>query len=83
MGYAASTNKDHAVGGVVGLDVALEIGALNALDVLLGSEDGAAKGLSLESGGVQVVKYNLLELLVNLLLFAENDITLALDGLGF
>ena len=52
MGDATSANEDHAVSGVVGLDVVLEIGALDALDVLLGSEDGAAEGLALESGGV-------------------------------
>ena len=35
---------------------------------------------TLEGGGVKVVKDNLLHLLINLLLLAENDITLALDG---
>ena len=52
VGNATSANEDHAVSGVVGLDVILEIGALNGLDVLLGSENGAAEGLALESGGV-------------------------------
>jgi hypothetical protein len=79
---ATSANKNHAVGSVVGLDVVLEVGALDGLDVLLGAENGAAEGLTLESGGVQVVKDNLFELLVHLFLLAENDITLALDGLG-
>ncbi|KAH8623407.1 hypothetical protein IG631_21886 [Alternaria alternata] len=82
VGNTTSANEDHAVGSVVGLDVVLEIGALDALDVLLGSEDGAAEGLALEGSGVQVVKDDLLELLVDLLLLAEDDITLALDGLG-
>jgi hypothetical protein len=82
VGDTSGTNKDHAVSGVVGLDVVLEIGTLDALDVLLGSKDGASEGLALESGCVKVVKNNFLELLVNLLLFAEDDITLALDGLG-
>jgi hypothetical protein len=82
VGNTTSANKDHAVSGVVGLDVVLEIGALNALDVLLGSEDGASEGLALESGCVQVVEYNLLELLVYLFLFAEDDIALALNGLS-
>jgi hypothetical protein len=31
---------------------------------------------------VQVVEDNLLELLVNLLLLAQNDVALALNGLG-
>lgn len=35
---------------------------------------------TLEGGGVKVVKDNLLHLLVNLLLLAEDDITLALNG---
>lgn len=82
VGNATSTNEDHAVSSVVGLDVVLEVGALDALDVLLGSENGAAEGLALESGGVKVVEDNLLKLLVHLFLLAENDITLALDGGG-
>ena len=82
VGNTTSANEDHAVGSVVGLDVVLEIGALDALDVLLGSEDGAAEGLTLECDRVKVVKDDLLELLVDLLLLAEDDITLALDGLG-
>jgi hypothetical protein len=80
VGDAASANEDHAVGGVVGLDVGLEVGALDGLDVLLGAEDGAAEGLALEGGGVQVVEDDLLELLVDLLLLAEDDVALALDG---
>jgi hypothetical protein len=82
VGNATSANEDHAVSSVVGLDVVLEISALDALDVLLGSENGAAEGLALESGGVKVVENNLLELLVHLFLLAENNITLALDGGG-
>jgi hypothetical protein len=77
---AASANEHHAVGGIVGLDVALEVGALDALDVLLGAKDGASEGLALEGRGVQVVEDNLLELFVDLLLLAQNDMTLALDG---
>jgi hypothetical protein len=82
VGDTTRANKDHAVSSVVGLDVVLEVGALDALDVLLGSEDGASEGLALESGGVQVVEDDLLELLVDLLLLTENDIALALDGLA-
>lgn len=83
VGNATSANEDHAVSSVVGLDIVLEVGALDALDVLLGSKDGAAEGLSLEGGGVEVVENDLLELLVDLLLLAKNHITLAFDGLGF
>lgn len=75
-------NKDHAVSGVVGLDVVGQVITADGLDVLLGTEDGATEGLVHESGGVQVVEDNLLELLVNLLLLAKNDVALALDGLG-
>ena len=82
VGDATGTNENHAVGGVVGLDVVLEVGLLDGLDVLLGSEDGASERLALEGGGVQVVEDNLLELLVDLLLLAENDVALALDGRG-
>jgi hypothetical protein len=82
VGNAASSDEHHTVGGVIGLDVCLQVGALDALDVLLGSENGAAEGLVLEGGGMKVVEDDFLELLVNLLLFAENDVALALDGLG-
>ena len=76
------TDEDHAVGGVVGLDVVGQVIAVDGLDVLLGAEDGAAERLVHEGGGVQVVEDNLLELLVNLLLFAQDDIALALNGLS-
>ena len=79
VGNATGANKDHAVGGVVGLDVVLEVAALDVADVLLGTEDGAAQRLALESGSVQVVEDDLLELLVNLLLLAKDHIALALD----
>lgn len=75
-------NEDHAVSGVVGLDVVGQVITADGLDVLLGAEDGATKGLVHESGGVQVVEDNLLKLLVNLLLLAKNDVALALNGLG-
>lgn len=82
VGNTTSSDEDHAVSSVVGLDVVLKVGALDALDVLLGAEDGTSEGLSLESGSVEVVENDLLELLVNLLLLAENDIALTLNGLG-
>ena len=82
VGDTTSTNKDHAVSSVVGLDVVGQVLAGDGLDVLLGAEDGATEGLTLESGGVEVVEDNLLELLVNLFLLTEDDITLALDSSG-
>lgn len=78
---ATSTDEDHAVGGVVGLDVADEVVTLDALDVLGRAQDGASKGLVLEGNGVEVVKHDLLELLVDLLGFAEDNIALTLDRL--
>lgn len=75
-------DEDHAVSGVVGLDVVGQVITADGLDVLLGTEDGATEGLVHESGGVQVVEDNLLELLVNLLLLAKNDVALTLNGLG-
>ena len=76
------TNKDHAVSSVVGLDVVNQVVAGDGLDVLLGAEDGATKGLVLVSGGVKVVENNLLELLVNLLLFTEDHVPLTLNSTG-
>lgn len=77
---ATGGSEDHAVGSVVVLDVVDELGAGNVTDVLAGSENGAAKRLVLESSGVQVVKDNLLNLLLNLLRLSENDVALALDS---
>ena len=74
------TNKDHAVSSVVGLDVVNQVVAGDGLDVLLGAEDGATKGLVLVSGGVKVVEDNLLELLVNLLLLTEDHVPLTLNS---
>lgn len=75
-----SANQYHAVSSVVGLDVVLKVVALNGLDVLLRTQDGAAERLVLEGGGVQVVEDNLLHLLVHLLLLAQNDVSLTLDS---
>jgi hypothetical protein len=80
VGDATSTNKHHAVSGVVGLDVAVEFGAGNVADVLLGAEDGAAQGLMLVGSGVQVVENNLVQLLLDLLRLAQNDIAFPLNG---
>lgn len=80
VGNATSTDQDHAVSSVVGLDVVGQVVPGDGLDVLLGAEDGASKGLGLVSGGVKVVEDNLLELLVNLLLLAQDHIALTLNG---
>lgn len=80
VGNATGTDQDHAISSVVGLDVVGQVVPGDGLDVLLGAEDGAAKGLGLVSGGVKVVEDNLLELLVDLLLLAQNHITLTLNG---
>ena len=82
VGDTTGTNKDHAVSSVVGLDVVGQVLAGDGLDVLLRAEDGATEGLTLVSGGVKVVEDNLLELLVNLLLLAQDNVALALDGGG-
>ena len=80
VGNATGTDQDHAVSSVVGLDVVGQVVTGDGLDVLLGAEDGAAKGLGLVGGSVQVVEDNLLELLVNLLLLAQDHIALTLNG---
>lgn len=82
VGDATSSDEHHAVSGVVGLDVVEQVRTLYALDVLLGAEDSSSEGLALKSGGVEMVEDDFLKLLVYLFLFAENDVALALDGLG-
>lgn len=74
------TDKDHSVSSVVVLDVVDELGAGNITDVLARAEDGAAKGLVLESSSMEVVENNLLDLLLNLLGLSKNNIALALNG---
>lgn len=80
VGDATGTDEDHAVGAVVVLDVVDELSAGDVADVLLGSQDGAAEGLVLEGGGVQVVKDDLLDLLLDLVGLAQDHVPLALDG---
>ena len=80
VGNATGANENHAVGGVVVLDVVHELGTGDVTDVLTGAEDGAAEGLVLVGGSVEVVENNLLELLLNLLRLAKDDVALALDG---
>jgi hypothetical protein len=80
VGDATRVDEDHAVSSVVVLDVVGKLGAGDIADVLAGAEDGAAKGLVLESSSVKVVENNLLDLLLDLLGLAEDDVALTLDG---
>lgn len=80
VGDATGTDEDHAVGGVVVLDVVGELSSGDVADVLLGTEDGAAQRLMLEGGGMQMVKDNLLDLLFNLLRLAQNNVTFPFDS---
>lgn len=80
VGNAAGADEDHAVGRVVVLDVVGELGARQVADVLARAEDGAAQGLVLVGRGVEVVKHNLLNLLLDLLRLAQDDIAFPLNG---
>lgn len=80
VGDTTSTNQDHAVRGVVGLDVVGQVVTGDGLDVLPGTKDGTTEGLGLVRGGVEVVEDNLLQLLVNLLLLTQDHIPLALNS---
>jgi len=76
---AASANQYHAVSSVVVVDVVDKLCPRNVPDVLAGAEDGAAQRLVLVRGSVQVVEYNLLELLLNLLRLAQDHIAFPLN----
>lgn len=80
VGDTTSSGEDHAVGSVVLLDVVDKFGAGNVADVLTGAQDGTAERLVLEGGRVEVVKDDLLKLLLNLLRLAQDHVTLTLDG---
>ena len=82
VGNATSTNQDHAVGSVVVLDVVGQLGPGDVADVLLGAQDSAAEGLPLEGSGVQVVEHDLLDLLLDFLGLAQDNVTLPLNGGG-
>jgi len=82
VGNATRTDQDHSIGSVVGLDVVDQVVSLDALDVLGRTQDCTSQRLSLESGRMKVVEHNLLQLLVNLLGFSQDHVTLALDRLG-
>jgi hypothetical protein len=80
VGDTTGTNKNHAVSSVVVLDVVGKLGSGDVADVLARAEDGAAKGLVLESSGVEVIENDLLNLLLDLLGLAEDNVALTLDG---
>jgi hypothetical protein len=73
------TNEDHSVGSVVGVDVRLQVTLRDRVDVVLGSENGLTQRLAGKGDGVQVVKHDLFQLLVNLFLLSEDDVSLPLD----
>jgi len=83
MGDTSGTNENHAVSLVVGVDVVDEVGTLDGENVLLWPENGAAKRLTLESGGMEVIEDDFLELAVDFLLFADDDASLSLNGIAF
>lgn len=80
VGNTTRVDEDHAVGSVVVLDVVGELGTGNVANVLAGAENGATERLVLESSGVKVIKNDLLDLLLNLLGLAEDDVALTLDS---
>lgn len=80
MRDAAGADENHAVRLVVVGDVGGQVSLRNGKDVFLGPKDSAAERLVLERGGVQVVKDDFLELLIDLFLFAQDHVALALDG---
>ena len=82
VGNATSSDEDHAVGSVVGLDVAVEFGSGDVADVLARAEDSAAQGLVLVGGGMQVVEDDLVQLLLDLFRFPENDVALPFNSGG-
>lgn len=82
MRNTTRANKNHAVSGVVGLDVAGKLGTGDVTDVLAGAEDGAAKGLVRVGSGVEVVEDNFVQLLLNFLRFPKNDVAFSLDRGG-
>ncbi len=77
---SSGTGNDKSVGGVVGVDVRLQIAASEVLDVLVRAEDGASQPGAHEGGAVELVEDDLLVLLVHLLALTENDVSLAGDG---
>lgn len=83
MRNATCTHKHHAVGGVVGLDVIGQVITRDGLDVFLRAKNSTTERLALVRYGVEVVKHDLLDLLVDLFLLTENDIPLPINGSWF
>lgn len=78
-----STDENHTVSGIVGLDVVDQVIALDALDVFGRTKDSASQRLALEGSCMEVVKDNFLQLLVDLFGFSKDNVTLTLNGLRF
>ncbi len=78
---ATSTDQNHPVGCVVVLDVVHQFCPGNVTDVFTRSEDGTAQGLVLVGRGMEVVEYDLLNLLLDLFGFSEDDIAFSLNSL--
>lgn len=76
----SGSNKHHSVGGVVLGDELSQLSVGDGLDVLSGTQNGSAQGLVHEGGGVQVVKDNLLVLLVDLLELSGDDLSFSVNG---
>ena len=83
VGNTSGTNENHAVRLVVSANVVDKVWALDGEDILLWSEDGATEGLTLESGGMEMIKDDFLELPVDFLLFTDNDVSFSLNGIVF
>jgi hypothetical protein len=79
---ATSADEDHAVSGVVVLDVVGELGAGNIADILSGSKNSTTQRLVLVCRRMEVVKDDFVQLLLDLLRLAKDDVALALDGGG-
>ena len=80
MRDATGAYQDHAIGSVVVLDIVGKFGSGDITDVLARTKNSAAERLLLESGGMEVIENDLLNLLLNFLGLTENYIALTLDG---
>mmetsp|Transcript_1750 Transcript_1750/g.4298 ORF Transcript_1750/g.4298 Transcript_1750/m.4298 type:complete len:308 (-) Transcript_1750:19-942(-) len=76
----ACAGNHHARGCVLGGDVVHEVVPGEGADVLFGAQDGASQRCALERGGVQMVKHELLLVLVDLRHLAQDDFSFPLDG---
>jgi hypothetical protein len=70
MRYSSRADEDKSIGSVVLFDILLEIRLLDAENVFARSENCSAKSLALESSSVQMIKDDLLQLLVNFFTFS-------------